>query len=120
MFYSTYRVKEWDGKTTDGEQCIDLEDETINQDYADFFGVEVLDGSMLDEKDGKNMVVINEAAVKAFGWTQPVGKKIDKLGRHYIVKGVIKNISYNAPIHPVAPAMFFCRIIQAEEVLYSK
>ena len=27
--------------------------------------------------------------------------------RHYIVKGVIKNISYNAPIHPVAPAMFF-------------
>lgn len=53
------------------------------------------------------MVVINEAAVKAFGWTQPIGKKIDKLGRHYIVKGVIKNISYNAPIHPVAPAMFF-------------
>lgn len=53
------------------------------------------------------MVVINEAAVKTFGWTQPVGKKIDKLGRHYIVKGVIKNISYNAPIHPVAPAMFF-------------
>lgn len=53
------------------------------------------------------MVVINEAAVKTFGWTQPVGKKIDKLGRHYIVKGVIKNIPYNAPIHPVAPAMFF-------------
>lgn len=71
---------------------------------------------MLDEKDGKNMVVINEAAVK----TQPVGKKIDKLGRHYIVKGVIKNISYNAPIHPVAPAMFFCRIIQAEEALFSR
>ena len=23
------------------------------------------------------------------------------------MKGVIKNISYNAPIHPVAPAMFF-------------
>ena len=72
---------------------------------------------MLDEKDGKNMVVINEAAVKTFGWTQPVGKKIDKLGRHYIVKGVIKNISYNAPIHP---AMFFCRIIQAEEALFSR
>ena len=75
---------------------------------------------MLDEKDGKNMVVINEAAVKTFGWTQPVGKKIDKLGRHYIVKGDIKNISYNAPIHPVAPAMFFCRIIQAEEALFSR
>ena len=78
--FSTFRIKEWEGKTTDSEQYIDLEDETINQEYADFFGVEVLEGSMLDEKDGKNMVVINEAAVKAFGWTQPVGKKIDKLG----------------------------------------
>lgn len=106
MYYSTYRVKEWDGKNTDSEQYIELEDETINQDYADFFGVEVLDGSMLDEKDGKYMIVINEAAVKALGWTQPIGKKIGKLGKQYIVKGVIKNISYNAPIHPVAPAMF--------------
>lgn len=107
MYFSTFRIKEWEGKTTGSEQYIDMEDETINQEYADFFGVEVLDGSMLDEKDGKNMVIINEAAVKAFGWAQPVGKKVDKLGRHYIVKGVIKNISYNAPIHPVAPAMFF-------------
>lgn len=106
MYYSTYRVTEWDGKNTDSEQYIELEDETINQEYADFFGVEVLDGSILDEKDGKDMVVINEAAVKALGWTQPVGKKIGKLGKQYIVKGVIKNISYNAPIHPVAPAMF--------------
>lgn len=106
MYYSTYRVKEWDGKNTDSEQYIELEDETINQEYADFFGVEVLDGSMLDEKDGKYMIVINEAAVKALGWTQPIGKKIGKLGKQYIVKGVIKNISYNAPIHPVAPAMF--------------
>lgn len=106
MYYSTYRLKEWDGKNTDSEQYIELEDETINQEYTDFFGVEVLDGNMLDEKDGKDMVVINEAAVKALGWTQPIGKKIGKLGKQYIVKGVIKNISYNAPIHPVAPAMF--------------
>ena len=106
MYYSTYRLKEWDGKNTDSEQYIELEDETINQEYADFFGVEVLDGNMLDEKDGKDMVVINEAAVKALGWTQSIGKKIGKLGKQYIVKGVIKNISYNAPIHPVAPAMF--------------
>lgn len=51
--FSTFRIKEWEGKTTDSEQYIDLEDETINQEYADFFGVEVLEGSMLDEKDGK-------------------------------------------------------------------
>ena len=66
MFYSIYRVKEWDGKVADSEQYIELEDETINQDYADFFGVEVLNGSMLDEKDGKDMVVINGSCYESF------------------------------------------------------
>ena len=51
MYFSTFRIKEWEGKATDSEQYIDIEDETINQEYADFFGVEVLDGSMLDEKE---------------------------------------------------------------------
>lgn len=101
QLFSTLRVNEWEGKTS-GEEYIDIEDEALNQDYVDFFGIELLEGSMLSEKDGEGMVVINEAAVKAFGWKQPIGKKI----RDYTVKGVIKDICYNAPIHPVAPAMF--------------
>ena len=75
MYFSTFRIKEWEGKATDSEQYIDLEDETINQEYADFFGVEVLEGSMLDEKDGKNMVVINGSCCESFrmdttGWKE--------------------------------------------------
>lgn len=98
--FGTLRVKNWDGKNE--EQYIDIEDEVINQEYADFFGIELLEGSMLSEKDGEEMVVVNEATVKAFGWKNPIGKKI----RDYTIKGVIKDISYNAPIHPVAPAIF--------------
>lgn len=98
--FGTLRVKNWDGKNE--EQYIDVEDEVINQEYANFFGIELLEGSMLSEKDGEEMVVVNEATVKAFGWKNPIGKKI----RDYTIKGVIKDISYNAPIHPVAPAMF--------------
>ena len=105
MSFYSYEVREWEGQA-DKEQRIKLEKETINQDYANFFQVEVLEGNMLDEKDGKEAVLINEAAAKAFGWDHPIGKKIH-LNEKCIVKGVIKNISYNAPIHPVAPAMFF-------------
>ena len=50
---------------------------------------------------------MNESAVKAFGWNQPIGKKI-RMGIDEVctVKGVIKDICYNAPIHPVTPAVF--------------
>lgn len=98
--FGTLRVKNWEVKNE--EQYIDIEDEVINQEYADFFGIELLEGSMLSEKDGEEMIVVNEATVKAFGWENPIGKKI----LDYTIKGVIKDISYNAPIHPVAPAMF--------------
>ena len=57
------------------------------------------------KKDGKGAVVINEAAVKAFGWSEPIGKKI-YLKEVCTVKGVIRDIYYNAPIYPVIPAMF--------------
>lgn len=101
QLFSTLRVNDWDDKVSE-EQYINIEDEAINEDYVDFFGIELLEGEMLSEKDGEETVVINEAAVKAFGWEQPIGKKF----RDYTVKGVIKDICYNAPIHPVAPAMF--------------
>lgn len=63
---------------------------------------------MLNEKDGKETVVINEAAVKAFGWDKPIGKTL-RMGVNEVctVKGVIRDIYYNAPVHPVTPAVFF-------------
>ena len=73
MMFSTCTLDEWEGKT-DKEQRVSVESETINQAYVDFFQVDVLEGEMLNEKDGKETVVINEAAVKAFGWDKPIGK----------------------------------------------
>jgi len=103
--FSSYELREWEGQT-DKEQRIKLENETINQDYVDFFQIDVIEGDMLDKKDGQGVVVINEAAVKAFGWSQPIGKKI-YLNEVCTVKGVIRDIYYNAPIYPVIPAVFF-------------
>ncbi len=107
MMFSTCTLDEWEGKT-DKEQRVSVESETINQAYVDFFQVDVLEGEMLNEKDGKETVVINEAAVKAFGWDKPIGKTL-RMGVNEVctVKGVIRDIYYNAPVHPVTPAVFF-------------
>lgn len=102
--FCSYLLNNWEDKA-EKDKPIEMEDERINQEFADFFGVEVLQGSMLDEKDGEEMVVINEAAVKAFGWKEPIGKKL-RSKEEYTVKGVIKDIYYNAPIHPVSPTMY--------------
>ncbi len=67
------------------------------------------------KKDGKEAVLINEAAAKAFGWDHPIGKKIH-LNEKCIVKGVIKNIYYNAPIHPVTQLYSSCRTTSKKKV----
>ncbi|MDD3038576.1 ABC transporter permease [Bacteroides sp.] len=105
MLFGYYRIERWDDKPA-GDQYITMEDETINQDYVDFFEVELLKGNWVDEKDGEGNIIINEAAVKALGWNQPIGKKIDINSRTLTVKGVIKDIYYNAPIYPVVPTMY--------------
>lgn len=50
-------MSDWEGKS-DEQQTFNMEDETINQNFADFFHIEVLEGSMLDDKDEKGAVVI--------------------------------------------------------------
>lgn len=106
-------VDRWDDQP-DGSQQINLSQEIIGPDFANFFEVTVLEGSIPGEKDEPGMIVINEAMLKAMGWNQPIGKKIYFGNESYTVKGVIKDIYYNAPIHPVKPA-FYYSIYDAEK-----
>ncbi|MDD3038580.1 FtsX-like permease family protein [Bacteroides sp.] len=105
-YFLTTIIDDWEGKVN-GSTTIIMENETINKEYADLLNIEVLDGEMLDEKDGKQKVVINEAAAKVFGWRNPIGKKFVNMEKECVVKGVIRNIYYNAPVYPVAPAIYF-------------
>lgn len=104
--FTTFKMTEWEGQAANNQQ-VSLEWEAISQNYVDFFQIEVIEGSMLDEKDGENMVVINEAAAKVLGWDQPIGKKIIHQMENFTVKGVIKDIYYNVPTYPVGPAVFY-------------
>jgi len=52
--------------------------------------------------------MLNESAVKAFGWQNPVGKRFgyDDRGGGYTVKGIIKNVYSFAPTIQATPSCY--------------
>jgi len=62
-----------------------------------------LAGEMLTNSDPDSVVMLNETAVKEFGWHDPVGKKFAD-GR-FTVKGVVKNV-YNFPTKEAKPVCY--------------
>ena len=77
-------------------------------DVVDALGLSVLDGRNFTkplDTDGTRSVLINESAVRMFGWKRPIGKKIklsfDKVERTVI--GVFENFHYRTLHFPVEP-----------------
>lgn len=55
----------------------------------------------------KNNVILNEAAVKAYGWADPVGKQIRANGENeiYTVIGVMRDYHYDNLQYPIEPVI---------------
>ena len=92
----TGEVEEWEGKPpTADKQLISyiLADDT----YAAFYNLKLLQGEMINEYSLSGEVVLNETAVKSFGWINPIGKQF-KIGNSvYSVAGVIQDFQINSP-----------------------
>ncbi|MDL2223290.1 FtsX-like permease family protein [Bacteroidales bacterium OttesenSCG-928-M11] len=102
-FGSNYsNVSDWDGKKQN-EESIRIQLLEADQMFVDIYNLRFIEGSNLldDDQDG---ALINEAALKAFGWESGVGKKFFTYSKNYIVKGVVKDIynySPTTPSHPI-------------------
>jgi len=103
----SHRIDSWDDKPADTEN-INLERLYVSPEYNTFYQFRLVVGEMLTDSDPDSLVLLNESAVKAFGWHDPVGKNFTSLTGNYTVKGVIKNV-YN-----------FAPTILAQPVCYSK
>ncbi|GHT62183.1 ABC transporter permease [Bacteroidia bacterium] len=92
-------IQEWDGKPADAKP-VNMEIILgFTKQYAEFYGVRLLEGEWLNDNDSTDVALINESAVKVFGWDQPLGKSFNG----HIVKGVVKNICSFSPTSPVTP-----------------
>lgn len=96
----------WDGKPDDQERlCYRMD---IDKRFLDFYEIPVLQGdsSLLIAKSS-NCYILNQAAAKNFGWTDPVGKRFgfdrkDKTDPG-VVGGIIRDFNYTSLRLPVEP-----------------
>ena len=93
---ASIRLDDWEEKASNQEP---IEVLVIDQDrtFLDFYGIRLLAGHC--RFDAPDEIVINEAAAKAFGWADPVGKKAGQ----FTVTGVFKDAHTSSPTVPVKP-----------------
>jgi len=109
-----FRIDSWDDKPADAGN-IDLARFFVSPEYNAFFDFHLLAGDMLTDTDPDSLVLLNESAVKAFGWHDAVGRHFSS---RYTVKGVIKNVYNFAPTIPAKP-VFYSKFPPSDRQRYS-
>ncbi|SNY94917.1 ABC transporter permease [Flagellimonas pacifica] len=81
----------------------------VDNDFIPHYNIEVVAGRAFSPDfptDSIGSLVINEAAVKAFGYSEPneiIGKKFDQWGRQGTIIGVVKDFNYLSLHQDIAP-----------------
>ncbi|MEP2671591.1 MAG: ABC transporter permease [Cyclobacteriaceae bacterium] len=89
----------------------------VDEDFLKTYGVQLLEGrdfSALNKADEDGAYIINEAAAKSLGWTNPVGRSItfirhtnkreEKKGN---IIGVVKDFNFKSLHHKVEPLLIY-------------
>lgn len=84
----------------------------VDSPYFDLFGMEVVQGRTFSpdlQSDIRTAAIINEAAVKAYGWDDPIGKTIrwQPSGDPIEVIGVVKDFHYASLEEEIYPITHF-------------
>ncbi|ATN04778.1 ABC transporter permease [Chryseobacterium indologenes] len=97
------------------QQSINAENSAMDYNYLQFLDVKLLKGRWLNPhlaSDTMNTVIVNEAFVKKFGWTdeqmfqREIKPGFDE-GKKYKVVGIVKDFNLRSLKYQVEPIMFF-------------
>jgi ABC-type antimicrobial peptide transport system permease subunit len=95
----------WEGSKPDDGNIIFSKVGT-DGDFAKTLDLKLIDGRDIDMKNNPSdstAALLNEAAIKAMGIKDPVGKYIQEGGQKYTIVGVFKNFIIGSPYNPVTP-----------------
>jgi putative ABC transport system permease protein len=86
----------------------------IDEDFIPTMGLEIIEGRGFSrEFNETNNVIINESTIEEFGWENPIGKTIKRLGDteeltgDYTIIGVVKDFHYNSLHNPINSFVLF-------------
>ena len=93
-----------------GDEQFSLSSYLTDEDFCSTMGIHIIKGRGFskDFTNESHNVVLNESAVKYFGWKNPIGKRITYPGRgEYTVIGVMKDFNLLSLYFPIEPFALF-------------
>jgi ABC-type antimicrobial peptide transport system permease subunit len=96
----------WDDKNKDDQ--VRFHQLVVNYNIIETLGMQIVKGRSFSKtySTDTSAVIVNEAAVKAMGLTDPIGKVITEWGKTKHIIGVVKDFHYNSLHEVVKPFIF--------------
>jgi len=97
---------DWDGK--DPKDNLIMHEISIDKDFISFFKMKLLEGtSFTGSPIDTAHFILNEAAIKETGITNPIGKRFSMHGIKGTIIGVVKDFHYASMREKITPAAFY-------------
>lgn len=102
---STYNMS-WEGK--DSETALAMEIMRVDHGLIELLDFELVEGRSYDKDLSTDFgsIIFNEAAIKAMGLEDPVGKSVELWGRKRQILGVVKDFNFRSFHEVIGPAFF--------------
>ena len=83
----------------------------VDADFVPAMGLQIVAGRNFrkDDPSDSNYILVNEAAVKAYGWKDPIGQKMPGSKYDETVIGVVKDFNFETLHTTIKPAMMALR-----------
>jgi putative ABC transport system permease protein len=116
-FEDSYRAEGKGGESIE----IQLNSYMTDEDFPATLGIEIVQGRGFSKDFSTDAagVLLNESAVKYFGWDDPLGKTLTYPGgdnRNYTVIGVMKDFNFMTLYSPITPFALFHRASNSYEI----
>jgi putative ABC transport system permease protein len=115
-----YNNVTWEGAI--GEELTEIIHNRIDYDFLDTYEIELIAGRNFSKEypsdlrggqsaEATRSIIINEKAVRRFGWDDPIGKRVIQVyGEqriYFTVVGVVKDFHFSSLRNPIKPMNFF-------------